>query len=118
MGKYITEYRAPRQPWFWEPAFIRACYEGRYLDLREIIEQRTDEKMFWSIALALAYINENNEKLLLLEKHTVIQLINKLPLSLLQCSKFHYRVHNSPLLNPVLSQINPVHTLSPYSVIL
>jgi hypothetical protein len=34
--------------------------------------------------------------------------------NLLRNLTFHYRVHKSPALHPVLSQINPLHTLIPF----
>jgi hypothetical protein len=33
---------------------------------------------------------------------------------LLRNTKVHFRIHNSPSLVPLLSQVHPVHTFAPY----
>jgi len=49
-----------------------------------------------------------------LEKLTVTQLINKNSPSFMK-PKVRYRVHNSPTLTQILSQIHHIHTFPPYS---
>jgi hypothetical protein len=47
------------------------------------------------------------------DKQTVAQLVKKLPFLLNQ--KVEYLVHKSPLPVPLLYNMNPVHSLHPYS---
>jgi hypothetical protein len=50
---------------------------------------------------------------ILFEKLTVTQLVKKYP-AFLWNPKVHYCVHTSLLLDPILSQLNPVHPINPY----
>jgi hypothetical protein len=43
----------------------------------------------------------------------VTQLVKKYP-AFLWHPKFHYHVYKSPLLDPILSQLNPVRPIDPY----
>jgi hypothetical protein len=47
-----------------------------------------------------------------LEKLVVVQVQKKY--QIFYETKCFYLVHNSPLLDPILSQINSIHTLTPY----
>jgi hypothetical protein len=49
----------------------------------------------------------------ILENVTVAKLVNKF-LIFYEHKKFYY--HGSPSLDPILSQLNPFHTLSPYLI--
>jgi hypothetical protein len=42
-----------------------------------------------------------------------LSLSKNIPLSLLK-PKVHHHVHKSPLLEPILSQVNPVRPIDPY----
>jgi len=48
------------------------------------------------------------------EKLIVAQLIKKYPAFFMDL-KVHHHVHKSPPLDPILSQLNPVHPIDPYS---
>jgi hypothetical protein len=54
----------------------------------------------------------NHMQKILLETLIVIQLVKEIP-QILWNPKLHFHIHKSPTQIPVLSKVNPVHTL-PY----
>jgi hypothetical protein len=50
------------------------------------------------------------------EKLTVVQLVKKSLLSSFWNPNIHFRFHKSQLLDLILNQTNPVHTITPYNI--